>query len=59
MTQSQSMNNSGSDVCESVVALMQEIELSVAIIDEKRMKQVVEEYSDHEREFLEEGKDPS
>lgn len=39
MTQSQSMNNSGSDVCESVVALMQEIELSVAIIDEKRMKQ--------------------
>ena len=53
------MNNSGSDVCESVVALMQEIELSVAIIDEKRMKQVVEEYSDHEREFLEEEKDPS
>lgn len=49
----------GSDVCESVVALIQEIEQLVAVIDEKRMKQLVEEYSDREQEFLEEEKDPS
>ena len=49
----------GSDVCESVVALIQEIEQSVAIIDEKTMKQVMEEYSDRERKFLAEEKDPS
>ena len=49
----------GSDVCESVVALIQEIEQSVAIIDEKTMKQVMEEYSDRELKFLAEEKDPS
>ena len=49
----------GSDVCESLVALIQEKEQSVAIVDEKRVKEVVEKYSNHEREFIEEEKDPS
>ena len=49
----------GSDACESLVALIQEIEQSVAKVNEKIMKEVVEEYSDREREFVEEEKDPS
>ena len=41
------------------MALIQEIEQSVAIVGEKRMKEVVEEYSDREREFIDEEKEPS
>ena len=49
----------GSDACESLVALIQEIEQSVVKVNEKIMKEVVEEYSDREQEFVEEEKDPS